>query len=66
MEKCIRCDIEMKEAKLSSDVVGTRAYLVNKEPEIFGTQKQTDVVCKVCPKCGHIELFAKNPASLWS
>lgn len=66
MEKCIRCDIEMKEAKLTSDVAGTKAYLVNKEPGILGIEKRTLVVCMVCPKCGHIELFAKNPASLWS
>ena len=66
MEKCSKCDSEMKEAKLSSDIVGTKAYLINKEPGILGTQKQTEVVCMVCPKCGHIELFAKNPASLWN
>lgn len=63
MMKCVKCDSEMIQAELT----GNNIYpliLKNKKSSILDSEKRMDVLCHVCPDCGYIELYAKDPKKL--
>ncbi len=60
---CGKCDTEMFHANLTGNALYP-IFLTNKKQGIFETEKRCDVACYVCPKCGYIELYAKNPQSI--
>jgi predicted nucleic-acid-binding Zn-ribbon protein len=63
MMKCVKCDSEMIQAELT----GNNMYpliLKNKKKGIFDSEMRMDVLCYVCPECGYIELYAKDPKKL--
>lgn len=62
--ECIRCKVDMFNAKFKADTMGTGAYLTNKKKGILESEKTSTVSCYVCPKCGYIELHADDPAKL--
>ena len=60
---CVKCECEMIQAELT----GNNIYpliLKNKRNGILDSEKRTDVICYVCPECGYIELYAKDPQRL--
>ena len=58
--KCAKCDTEMVMAEL----IGNNIYpvlLKNKRKGFWDLEKRDEVLCYVCPECGYIELYAKEP-----
>lgn len=62
--ECMRCKVEMFDAKFKADTFGTGAYLTNKKKGLLESEKQCTVSCYVCPKCGYVELHADEPEKL--
>ena len=61
--KCQKCNTDM----INSLITGNSLYsliLTNKKKGLFESEKRSDVLCYVCPKCGYIELYAKEPNNL--
>ena len=54
----------MFNAKLKGDMVGTMVYLTNKKKGALETEKNSSILCYVCPKCGYIELNVDNAKNL--
>ncbi|MBQ9886664.1 MAG: hypothetical protein IJM37_07395 [Lachnospiraceae bacterium] len=61
---CVKCSVEMSEAKLCGDAFRTGAYLTKKKKGILDTERISTVSCYFCPQCGYIELKADNPKEL--
>lgn len=55
--KCTNCNIEMKNASLSSN----GGYALLEEIKRGFNRKVCGVNAYVCPKCGYIELIAEKP-----
>lgn len=55
--KCKSCNVEIKNASLSAN---GGYVLLEEDKKGFGA-KVCNVNTYVCPKCGHIELFAEKP-----
>ena len=52
---------------IQAELTGNNIYpliLKNKRNGILDSEKRTDVICYVCPECGYIELYAKDPKRL--
>ena len=65
MIKCHQCDEEMFLAKINSQYPGSLpVMLCNRGKGLFSSEYKTELLCYVCPKCGHIELYAKEPQKL--
>lgn len=63
MMKCVKCDSEM----IQAEITGNNIYpliLKNKRKGILASTIRTDVLCYVCPECGYIELYAREPKKL--
>ena len=63
MVKCVKCDSEMIQAVLTGNNIYP-LFLKNKRNGIIDSEKRADVICYVCPECGYIELYAKDPKKL--
>ena len=70
MKKCTDCDVEMSEGygirvdEPKSVDNEYRIYITNNEKEYFGKRiSENEVKCRICPKCGKIELYI-NPDDL--
>ena len=61
--KCNKCDSEMFHANLTGNGLYP-ALLTNKKKGVFESEKRSAVLCYVCPQCGYIELYAKDPKQL--
>ncbi len=61
--KCVKCECEMIQAELTGNNIYP-LFLKNKRNGIIDSEKRADVICYVCPECGYIELYAKDPKKL--
>ncbi|MBO3445885.1 hypothetical protein [Clostridium sp. CCUG 7971] len=59
--KCKECKIEMKIVDFKTVLVGVKPYISAKKKGTFKGENISDVLCYVCPTCGHIEFLAENP-----
>ena len=65
MIKCHNCDEEMFTATINSEVPASLpVVLYNRGKGFFSSEHKTELLCYVCPKCGHVELYAKDPQRL--
>ena len=65
MIRCNMCEVEMFTASIDSVHPGyLPVMLVNREKGLFATEYKSELLCYVCPECGHIELYAKDPKKL--
>ncbi len=65
MIRCNKCDVEMFTASINTTYPASLpVMLVNREKGLFATEHKSELLCYVCPECGHIELYAKNPQKL--
>lgn len=58
--KCCKCNAEMREVNLCSGIYETGLTLIQKHTD--KDDQRDHVVCWVCPDCGYIELYAKEPS----
>ncbi len=64
MVRCDKCDEEMFTATISTQIPSSiPVMLVNRKERSFNSAK-TELLCYVCPKCGRVELYAKDPKAL--
>ena len=72
MKKCSDCNIEMLEKynvipgeRITKYIEPNLLYVVVAENNYYNAEKISDnyVKCRICPKCGKIELYA-NPDDL--
>ena len=63
MKKCSECNVDMIEElgiradeELSIDN-RFRLYITSNPKDYFGTRLSEEVKCRVCPKCGKLELY---------
>lgn len=61
--ECQKCKIEMKMVDFKAVVVGVKPYISSKKKGSVRGEKISDVLCYVCPACGHIEFLAENPGA---
>ena len=59
--KCIKCGETMKSADLQSAISGTIFVAKKVGGDILDPTRQSTIDCFVCPLCGYIELYARNP-----
>ncbi len=65
MIKCDKCNVEMFTSNICSVIPATiPVILENKNKGFFETTCRSEVECYVCPECGHIELYAKDPKKI--
>ena len=64
MIRCEKCDAEMFDAKISSMGPVLPVLLTRREKGICGCEYRDELLCYVCPECGRIELYAKEPKKL--
>ena len=70
MKKCKDCNVEMKEGlgiradeQVSIDNM-FRLYITKNDKDYYGSRiSEEEVKCRICPKCGKVELFI-NPENL--
>lgn len=61
--KCTKCDTEMVMAVLTGNNIYP-VLLKNKRKRLLDAEKMVEVSCYVCPECGYIELYAKEPQKI--
>lgn len=56
----MKCNFDMYNAKLAGVLFVPLVVLKNRK-SMWEVEKNGEVLCYVCPECGYIELYAKNP-----
>ena len=61
--RCEKCDTEMFTANLTGNNLYP-VFIKNKKKGLLESEKWGEVMCYVCPECGKVELYAKDPKKL--
>lgn len=65
MKKCDKCDVEMFTADICSIFPSPAPLILRKRNKgFFETECRSELECYVCPECGYIELYAKEPKKI--
>lgn len=61
--RCEKCDTEMFTANLTGNNLYP-VFIKNKKKGLLESEKWGEVMCYVCPECGKVKLYAKDPKKL--
>ena len=63
--ECETCGMTMMDAQFCAGMHGVPPYLMRKKKGVFEPEHRAAVDCFVCPKCGKVELYAKDVKELF-